>query len=235
MGDSIDVSSIINNPILWCIALPLGSVVIIMTILYMVLSYRNAASVGLTTQQCNKGLRSGVLGSIGPSLSVFIVVFSMITIIGGPLTWMRFSIIGAAPVDLAAMNLGMEIYTNLVEPDEFNNLSAFATGFWTMSINSCGWLVIAFLFTHKMESVREKIGGGDKAWVGLISITAMLGLFGFMSTPFLIQLNAKTAACLGGGIAMAVLTLSSKKVPWLREYALGIAIIIGLIVGSLFS
>lgn len=235
MGDSIDIASIINNPVLWIIALPLGSIVIIMAILYMVLAYKNATSVGLTKQQCNKGLRSGIFSSIGPSISVFIVVFSMATIIGGPLTWMRFSIIGAAPVDLAAINLGNEIYSASVAADEYNSIDALAAGFWTMSVNSCGWLIVAFFFTHRMEKVREKIGGGDKIWIGLISVTAMLGLFAYLSTPYISQMNSKTVACLVGAISMASLTLIGKKVPVLREYALGIAIIFGLIAGSLSS
>lgn len=235
MGNSIDVASIVNNPLMWLIALPLGCVVILMAALYMILAYKNAASVGLTHQQCHKGLRSGIFSSIGPSISVFIVVFSMAAIIGGPLTWMRFSVIGAAPVDLAAINLGSDIYAKSVDPESYNSLEALAAGFWTMSINSCGWLIVVFLFNHKMEALREKVGGGDKAWIGLISVTAMLGLFGFLSTPFLVQMNAKTAACLTGFAAMAALTVIGKKIPWVREYALGIAIIIGLIVGSLFS
>ena len=233
-SESIDINSVINNPYLWIIALPLGFIVIIMAILYIRLAYKNAPAAGLTVQQCNKGLRSGILSSIGPSISVFVVVFSMAAIIGGPLTWMRFSIIGAAPVDLAAINLGAETYGAPVGSEGYN-LSAMATGFWTMSINSCGWLIFVFLFNHKMEKVRSKIGGGDKAWLGLISISAMLGLFGFLSTPYIIAMDAKAIACLGGALSMAGLTLLGRKVSWLKEYALGIALVMGMTAGAIFA
>jgi hypothetical protein len=233
--ESIDISAVINNPFLWIIALPLGCIVIFMAIMYIRLAYKNAPAAGLTVQQCNKGLRSGILSSIGPSISVFVVVFSMAAIIGGPLTWMRFSIIGAAPVDLAAINLGAETYRASVTGSEGNSLNAMATGFWTMSINSCGWLIFVFLFNHKMETVRGKIGGGDKTWLGLISISAMLGLFGFLSTPYILMMDSKAIACLGGAISMAALTFMGRKISWLKEYALGIALVMGMIAGAIFA
>lgn len=232
-NESIDINSVINNPALWFIALPLGCIVIFMAIMYIRLAYKNAPAAGLTPQQCNKGLRIGILSSIGPSISVFVVVFSMAAIIGGPLTWMRFSIIGAAPVDLAAINLGAETYGAPIGSEGYN-LSAMASGFWTMSINSCGWLIFVFLFNHKMDAVRTKVGGGDKVWLGLISVSAMLGLFGFLSTPYILAMDDKAAACLGGALSMAILTLLGRKISWLKEYALGIALVMGMIIGALF-
>lgn len=229
-----DIMAIVNDPVLWWIAIPLGAIIMVMAALYIRMSFRTAASVGLSQAQCVKGLRSGILSSIGPSISVFVVVFSMTAIIGGPLTWMRFVGIGAAPVELAAINLGAETYGAPVGSENYN-LTAMVSGLYTAIINSCGWVVVGFFFIHRMEKVREKMGGGDKVWLGLISVTAMLGLFGFLSTPFILALNAKTVACLSGFLSMGILSILGKKVAWLKEYALGIALIIGMIVGSIAS
>ncbi|AKE57844.1 DUF5058 family protein [Citrobacter farmeri] len=232
--DEADIIAIVNDPILWWIAMPLGAIILVMASLYIRLSYKNASSVGLTQAQCTKGLRSGIFSSIGPSISVFVVVFSMTAIIGGPLTWMRFVGIGAAPVELAAINLGAETYGAPVGSENYN-LTAMVSGLYTAIINSCGWIVVGYFFIHRMEKVREKMGGGDKVWLGLISVTAMLGLFGFLSTPFILAMNDKTVACLAGFFAMGGLAILGKKVSWLKEYALGIALIIGMVAASLYS
>ena len=58
--DEADIIAIVNDPILWWIAMPLGAIILVMASLYIRLSYKNAPNVGLTQAQCTKGLRSGI-------------------------------------------------------------------------------------------------------------------------------------------------------------------------------
>lgn len=106
MANTVDVSSVSNSLGVWICALIAVSVILIQSVLYVRLAFKNAEKVGLTKQQCVKGLRSGIISSIGPAISVFVVVFGMAAVIGGPLTWMRLSMIGSSPTELSAAQVG---------------------------------------------------------------------------------------------------------------------------------
>ena len=50
----------------------------------------------------------GLISAIGPALGVFIVMVGLMASIGGPMAWLRLSIIGAAATELSAANIGAE-------------------------------------------------------------------------------------------------------------------------------
>lgn len=102
-----------------------------------------------------------------------------------------------------------------------------------MSVNGLGWLLVVVLFTHRMEKLRQKIGGGDSKWVSILAAAATLGLFGYLSAPNILAGGGKLAAVLGGALSMALLSSLSKKINWLKEYALGFALIIGMVAGTI--
>ncbi|WP_352419299.1 DUF5058 family protein [Proteiniborus sp.] len=234
MTSNVSVSTVSNSLGVWICALIAVSVVLVQSILYVRLAFKNAEKVGLSKQQCVKGLRSGIISSIGPSISVFVVVFGMAAVIGGPLTWMRLSMIGSSPTELSAAQVGAQtLGVELGSPDY--DLTALATSWWTMSVNGLGWLLVVVLFTHRMEKLRQKIGGGDSKWVSILAAAATLGLFGYLSAPNILVGGGKLAAVLGGALSMAFLSKLSKNINWLKEYALGFALIIGMVAGTIIG
>lgn len=60
------------------------------------------------------------------------------------------------------------------------DIYAMANSWSTMALNGCGWLLVVVLLTPRMESLRQKVGGGDEVWLGLITCSASIGLFGYM-------------------------------------------------------
>ncbi len=234
MSSNVNVSTVSNSLGVWICALIAVSVILVQSILYVRLAFKNAEKVGLTKQQCIKGLRSGMISSIGPSISVFVVVFGMAAVIGGPLTWMRLSMIGSSATELSAAQVGAQtLGLELGSPDY--DLTALATSWWTMSVNGLGWLLVVVLFTHRMEKLRQKIGGGDSKWVSILAAAATLGLFGYLSAPNILVGGGKLAAVLGGALSMAFLSKLSKNINWLKEYALGFALIIGMVAGTIIG
>ena len=100
----------------------------------------------------------------------------------------------------------------------------------------CGWLLVVVLLTPRMESLRQKVGGGDEVWLGLITCSASIGLFGYMASQYYNKIvvdPAQAWSCIAGTVVMVACVKLSKKMPWLKEYGLGIAIVIGIVVGAL--
>lgn len=230
----MDIAKIANEAGVWICAFIAVSIVVIQALLYMRLSFKTAKEVGLSKEQCWKGFRSGIISSIGPSMSVFVVVFSMAVIIGGPLTWMRLALIGGSATELTAAQVGAQAY-GVELGGEGYDIVALSTSWWTMAVNGIGWLVVVGLFSHKMEGVRQKIGAGDPKWMQIFGVASTLGLFGYLAGQQILAGGPRIAAVMAGALGMMALTKIADKYKWLKEYALGFALIIGMFVAVLFK
>ncbi len=234
------VIKIANSGPVWAIAIVIVAIALFQSLLYIRLAFKTADHIGFPKSQCVKGLRSGAISAIGPSIAVFIVMVGMMSVVGAPITWLRLSIIGAAPTELTAATVGAQAYGVEFGSADYD-LGALATSWWTMTINGVGWLLLVGLFTHKLEDLREKVGGGDVRWLAILSGAASLGCFGFLNArtikagieellaPSPIEgAGGPLYAAIGGMIGMVVLLKIAERYAWLKEYTLGIAMLIGM-------
>ena len=116
------------------------------------------------------------------------------------------------------------------------DITVMANTWLTMALNGCGWLLVVLLLTPRMEKVRQRVGGGDDVWLGLITCGASIGLFGYMASQYYIQIVSVPPAawsCITGTVTMLACVRLAPKAPWLKEYGLGIAIVAGILVGAL--
>lgn len=240
-----EVLQIANSKILWLISFSIVFVVLIQAILFARLSYRVAGELSYPREKCTEALKTGIVSAVGPSIAIFIVMVGMMSVVGTPITWLRLSIIGAAPTELTAATVGAKAAGVEFGSPEYD-LKALATSFWTMTINGTGWLLFTALFTHKLEDFRQKIGGGDSMWLGILSLAAALGAFGYLNMNLIVGALRSIAksvpgaagpiyALLGGMISMTVISKVADKTPWLREYALGIAMLVGMAVAAVLA
>lgn len=231
--------NIANHPLLWLSAMPIAILVVIQAIIFIKRAYASAPIVGLTKEEANKAFKIGAVSAIGPAMGVFVVMLGLMAVIGGPLAWMRLSIIGAAPTELAAAGMAAKAMgKELTSPDY--GLMEFANATWVMGLNGSAWLLFTGLFSHKVEGLTDKISGGDPKKVGILMISAMCGAFAYLFGNELKKaLDPATRAFAISGIAAAVgmyfLEKLAKKYPKLGEYNLGIAMIIGMAVAVFYN
>lgn len=230
MKDYLDIA---NSPILWISAMPIVIIVVIQAVIFYKRAMDSAQLVDLTRQQANKAFKVGAISAIGPAMGVFVVMLGLMSVIGGPLAWMRLSIIGAAPTELAAAGMAAKgMGKELTSPDY--GVLDFANAAWVMALNGSAWLLFTGLFSHKVEGITEKISGGDPKKLGILMVSAMCGAFAYLFGNELIKvLNPETrafaASGLGAAIAMLILERVAEKYPKLGEYNLGLAMVVGMI------
>lgn len=106
----MDYLQIANSWPVWLCAGACVAIIVVQAVAFAKLCYKNAPLVGLSKADCSKSFKCGMVTAIGPSLSCFIGAISMITVVGGPLAWMRLSMIGAAPTELTAATTGAAAY-----------------------------------------------------------------------------------------------------------------------------
>lgn len=205
----MDYLQIANSWPVWLCAGACVAIIVVQAVAFAKLCYKNAPLVGLSKADCSN--------------------------VGGPLAWMRLSMIGAAPTELTAATTGAAAYGVELGGAGYD-IYAMANSWLTMALNGCGWLLVVVLLTPRMESLRQKVGGGDEVWLGLITCSASIGLFGYMASQYYNKIvvdPAQAWSCIAGTVVMVACVKFSKKMPWLKEYGLGIAIVIGIVVGAL--
>lgn len=211
----------------WFAAAPVVIVALIQALLYYRHSMKVGKKLGLTKLELNKAFKTGVITSIGPVIAVFIVMVGLMSVIGGPLAWMRLSVIGSAPTELTAARLGADA-AGVEFGGEGYNLEVMAVSWWTMIINGVGWLLFVGLFAHKLEEAREKVAQGNSKWIGVLSGAAMLGVFGYLNSGYILSLSGPLVAAVAGSVSMIILLKISERFRPIKEYSLGIAMIIGM-------
>ena len=226
----MDYLQIANSWPVWLCAGACVAIIVVQAVAFAKLCYKNAPLVGLSKADCTKSFKCGMVTAVGPSLSCFIGAISMITVVGGPLAWMRLSMIGAAATELTAASTGAAAYGVEMGAAGYD-ITVMANSWLTMALNGCGWLLVVVLLTPRMEGLRQKVGGGDD-----ITLSASIGLFGYMASQYYNKIvvdPAQAWSCIAGSIVMVACVKLSKKMPWLKEYGLGIAIVLGIVVGAL--
>lgn len=229
-----EVMAIAEGKIIWLFAVIIVAFVFGQAILYTRGAFKTATVIGYPRKECIRAFRVGAVTCIGPALAAAIVMLGLILVIGAPMAWLRLSVIGAPPTEMSCAIAGAEAYGVEFGGPGYD-LKALATSWWAMAINGCGWLILCGLFTHRLEPLRVKVGGGDPKWLVIISWAAMLGCFGFLNSAHVIALGGRlTAVVVGGGCMALLLAYVAPRAPKLREYTLGIAMLIGMAVAIIF-
>ena len=101
-----DYLKVANSAIVWVLCGITVAIALGQAILYMRMAKKTAAKVQMPSEIPNKAFRIGLISAISPALGVFIVMVGLMASIGGPMAWLRLSIIGAAATELTAASLG---------------------------------------------------------------------------------------------------------------------------------
>ncbi|GAA0281667.1 DUF5058 family protein [Halobacterium noricense] len=188
--------------------------------------------MGLSEEKLKTGFKTGVISSIGPSVAVLAGMLALIATVGGPVAWMRLSVIGSVAFELPAAELGVSQFGYSLGDGDITE-TAYATAVWSMTLGGTGWLLVSAFGTRHMEAVRTKISNGDEKLIPIISAAAMLGAFAYFLSGEVTAGTPETGSIAAGGLVMLMLLELAERrgIQWLREWALGAAMFVGLLVG----
>ena len=240
----MDYVKISNLPIFWLLAGFTVFISALQTFLYIREAKKATKVCNVDPEIPKKAFKIGLISAIGPALGVFIIMVGLMSVIGGPMSWLRLSIIGAAPTELTAATYGAQacgLEKGLSDPGY--NIEVLAVSWFAMALNGAGWLLFTGVATPGLEKIRDKMSGGDIKWLAVMSASCSIGIFAYLVANLIIgkgglsNLNIGNAyACFGGAIFMILLgKFVVPKVPKLAEYSLGIAMILGIAVAILFG
>lgn len=218
------------------------ALVVVQALLFAMKAYKAGDKVGLTKDQMNKAIKSSAITSIGPSIVILSGMLSLLITVGGPVAWMRLSMIGSVMFEAIAAGIGTNVVGVTLGTDVLTN-EALGMAVWTMVLCSIGWVIFATISASRMDKVQNAISGGDAKKLIAISTAAVIGVFCAMSAQHLVKVidfsnmafvGSKNAlACVLGGIIMFAMMKVSSKVKALKEWNLTIAILLAMIITAL--
>lgn len=241
---------IANSWIMWVACSVPVAVSVIQALLFAKGAYSAGKKIGLSDKQMKKAMKSSAITSIGPSIVVLSGMLSLLVSVGGPIGWMRLSMIGSVMFESIAAGLGTAAVGVTLGTDTLTT-EALAMALWTMILCSIGWVLFGTFSANKMDKIQGKLAGGNANTLSAIANAAIIGVFCAMVASYLskplynlilsadsatIYSNAKGAlACILGAVIMFVLTTiaNKKNLGWLREWSLTITILGAMIITAI--
>ncbi len=233
-----EVMKLANSFPLWIIASLIIAAVIFQAVIFIRIASKAAPSVGMTGNEVKSAIRTGAISSLGPSFAIVIVAISLITFLGNPVTMMRIGIVGSAPIETVGASLGAQAAGSELGSSNFTEL-AFTNAIWVMCLGGMGWLLFTALFTKSLGKIQGKLAGksNNVQLLGIVSTAAMIGAFAYFGSGQMIKGINETVVFLAAFLIMPVIMWASTKfkASWLREWSLGLVIVVGISIGYLLT
>lgn len=228
---STDISPVSFHPILWVAAAGVFAVIVLQSVIYLRAIRKAAPDVNLTTAQVTGSVRRGAIAAIGPSLAVALVAISLLPLFSTPAVLTRIGLVGSAAFDVAAAGiaagtqhaqLGGPTYTQKV----------FAIGFAAMTLGGLVWMLTALVLTPLLSKGDRTLRKVNPAIMTVVPAAALLGAFFSLALAETVKSGVHVVTLLVSAAVMGVCLFAAKalKKPWLREWGLGIAIFVALVV-----
>ena len=178
----MSLSVIMNSRLLYILVAGGLGLIFLLCAVMLKMAWGRCLELGISKQKIKDVIKSSVLFSIVPSISIVIGLFSLAAVLGVPWPWFRLSVVGSVSyelmaADMAATGAGYESIGALAAAD--NGTIAGAIMF-VMSIGIMFGIVTCTIFGKKiqtsMASFREKNGAWGALATGCFTL-AMLVVF----------------------------------------------------------
>ena len=172
--------AIVNvNRIIWPFAIILLGFVCVQALLFMHNALKFNRKYGLySASDLREIAKISSVATIGPSLSVVVVVIAMINLVGTAVTYMRTGVIGAADYELWLANVVANAMGVTIGGEGFTE-AVFTCCIYGMVLGSAPYM-INLLFTLKpMDKIAAKQVTKKRSFLPLMGMTAELGFMGY--------------------------------------------------------
>lgn len=227
------MKQIISSPLLLAL-IAIGLIYIVgFSLVYLKKAYTRCLEMGISKEDLAKVIKSSLVFSIVPSLSIVVGLFALISVLGVLWSWWRLSVIGSLSYEtLMASSVASALnFSNSAEMLENASASQFGIVMILMSIGMLSGFLVLIPFGKKLSMSVNKTENAS-TWKHVLSGTFMLCLFA-VYVPVLLFGDTIQAAVMLTGLAVALLIgfLASKspKLRWLGDFVMAFSMIAGMI------
>ena len=226
-----------NSPGMWLASSVMIVVIVIQSVLFMREALRGAKALGIPRERYMNSIRAAFFTTLGPAMSPAIVMIGLVMIVGTPTAWMRLCDVGAARSELGALTIASGVLG--VDPNSpAYDLTAYSYSMWGMALNNVGWMFFALILTHRMSGIVTALGRKYSVKrIAYCTAGASIGLFAYLLANQVVVKPTiqKGAATLAAAAAMLLISYGFSKSQRLKEFSLGIAMIVGMAAATMIG
>ena len=228
------MQDIISSPIL-IIMVAIGLVYIVgFSIVYFAKGYRRCIELGMTKKEVMGVVKSSLIFTIVPSLSIVVGLFVLTAALGSIWSWWRLSVIGSLSFETLVSQSMVSVLGFESSADMLSNATGeqFGVVMILMSIGMLSGFIILLPFGKKLcKSVDRSDTSGGSTWKNVLSGVFMLVMFSCYIPILLFTDNIQAAVMITGLIiALIIGWLAGKpKLRWLGNFVMAFSMLGGLI------
>ena len=233
------MKEIIQSPLLLALV-SIGLIYILgFSLVYLKKAYSRCLEMGSTKEELKKVIKSSVVFSIVPSLSIVVGLFALISVLGVVWSWWSLSVIGS----LSYESLISSSVSTALGFSSNAEMLANATGrefgvvMILMSIGMLSGFLILIPFGKKLSMSVNKTENSS-TWKYVLSGTFMLCLFAVYVPVLLFGDTIQAAVMLTGlviAVGLGILAKKSPKLRWLGDFIMAFSMIGGMISSILWT
>ena len=232
------IKDIINSPLL--LALIIGGLgyITAFSVIYLLKAKKRALEMGITEQEIKDIIKSSLIFSIVPSLSIVIGLVALAASLGTAWAWWRLSVIGSLSFETQiasslAPTLGFATTTELMEKASGEQ---FGVVMILMSVGMLAGFAFLLPFGKKLMTSVDKSKGGN-GWSNVLSGCFMLTLLAVYVPLLLICDTIQALVMVTGLIVAIVLGILAKKqgMGWLNNFIMAGSMIDAMVSALLWT
>ena len=230
-GASTDILSIANLPVLWVLAIGVFAAIILQTVIYMRAARKAGPAADISQNELQQSFRAGAVAAIGPSLAVVLVSIALMTLFGTPAVLVRIGLVGSAATESASASLAATTMGATLGGAGYNQ-GVFAVAFMAMSMSGAMWMISTLILTPILRRGDSKLRRVNPALMAIVPAAALIGAFASLGIAELGKTPVHIITVIVSALVMGICLALAKKfdLAWLREWGLGISILVGLFV-----
>lgn len=221
------MKDIIQSPLL--LALVIGGLLYIsaFSLVYLKKAYDHCLELGITRKELSNVIKSSLIFSVVPSLSIVVGLFVLIAVLGSVWAWWRLSVIGSLSYETMISSSIAQVlgYASSAEMLESATGRQFGVVMILMSVGMLsGFLILLPLGKKLCKSVdRSAAESGGSTWKNVLSGVFMLVMFSVYIPILLFTDNVQAAVMITGlVIAIGVSVLAKRPgLAWLNNVVKG--------------
>ena len=221
------MKDIIQSPLL--LALVIGGLLYIsaFSLVYLKKAYDHCLELGITRKELSNVIKSSLIFSVVPSLSIVVGLFVLIAVLGSVWAWWRLSVIGSLSYETMISSSIAQVlgYASSAEMLESATERQFGVVMILMSVGMLsGFLILLPLGKKLCKSVdRSAAESGGSTWKNVLSGVFMLVMFSVYIPILLFTDNVQAAVMITGlVIAIGVGVLAKRPgLAWLNNVVKG--------------
>ena len=232
------IKDIINSPLL--LALVCGGLLYItaFSVVYLLKARKRALEMGISNQEITDIIKSSLIFSVVPSLSIVIGLVALAASLGTVWAWWRLSVIGSLSFETQiASNLAPTMgFASTAELMEKASGEQFGVVMILMSVGMLAGFAILLPFGKKLMTSVDKTKGGN-GWSNVLSGCFMLTLLA-VYVPLLLICDTYQALVMVTGLIVAiVLGIFAKKpgMAWLNNFIMAGSMIVAMVSALLWT